>query len=160
MHHSLRLETHGSVLVCRFCGERMDIWLVRFAEHAPMRYHGLDEVAHCKTEEALDTVKSICFLDGGGEQREKAILAILQRWPKLLKRHTAAVSQQRMTALFEKLVGPGNPSSGWQGMSTPELQENSCRKCYEPVSALFSHTRRSASGRCMHSACSSGAEFS
>ncbi|BDA43404.1 hypothetical protein COCOBI_04-4160 [Coccomyxa sp. Obi] len=100
----------------RFCGERMDIWVLRFAEHAPLKYHGLEEVAHCKTEEALGMVNSIWFLDGVGEQRQKAIQAIMERWPILLQRYTAHIAQQRMAALFGQLVGPGNPSSGWQGM--------------------------------------------
>ena len=25
----------------RFCGERMDVWVVRFAEAAPLKFHGL-----------------------------------------------------------------------------------------------------------------------
>ena len=100
---------------CRFCGERMDIWVLRFAEHAPLKYHGLEEVAHCRTEEALGMAKSIWFLDGMGEQRQKAVEAIMERWPLLLMRCTAQIAQQRMTALFGQLVGPGNPSSGWQG---------------------------------------------
>lgn len=109
------------VLLHRFCGERMDVWVIRFAEHAPLKYHGLKEVAHCKTEEALAMVKSIWFLDSIGEQRQKAIGNVLERWPFLLQRHTAEISQQRMAAQYEQLVGPGNPSSGWQGMqSSPQ----------------------------------------
>ncbi len=93
----------------------MDVWVLRFAEHAPLKYHGLEEVAHCKTEEALGMVKSIWFLDGVGEQRQKAIQAIMERWPLLLQRYTEQIAQQQMAALFGQLVGPGNPSSGWQG---------------------------------------------
>ena len=29
------------------------MWVVRFAEATPLKYHGLAEVAHCTTEEAL-----------------------------------------------------------------------------------------------------------
>lgn len=89
--------------------------MLRFAEHAPLKYHGLEEVAHCRTEEALGMVKSVWFLDGVGEQRQKAVQAIMERWPLLSQRYTAQIAQQRMADLFGLVVGPGNPSSGWQG---------------------------------------------
>jgi hypothetical protein len=93
----------------------LDIWVVRFAEHAQLKFHGLLEVAHCKTAEVLNTTKGVWFLDGVGKHRQEAIAAVSQRLSEVQHKEVAAIDYARLAALFKKRVGPGNPSSGWQG---------------------------------------------
>ena len=102
----------------RFCGERMHIWAVRFAEQAPAKYHGLSEVAHCKTEEALQTASALWFLDGSGSQREAAIAALRRRWPVLAQKALVPLDYKLLAQKYEQQVqAPGNPSSGWSGVA-------------------------------------------
>lgn len=52
------------IIACRFCGERLDVWLLRRAEEATLQWHGLGELAHCSTEEALGQ-NPVLWLYGG-----------------------------------------------------------------------------------------------
>lgn len=104
-------------LLLRFCGERLDVWVLRFAEHAPMKFHGLKEVAHCTTAEVINATKAVWFLDGVDKRRQEAVAAILQELPALAQKEIAGIDQRRIAARFAKEVGAGNPSSGWQGLS-------------------------------------------
>ncbi len=95
--------------------------MLRFAEHAPLKFHGLKEVAHCKTAEVLNATRAVWFLDGVDQHRQEAIAAILLEFPELMDKDIAGIDHRRMAARFEKEVGPGfNPSSGWQG-DTPAV---------------------------------------
>ena len=113
----------------------MHIWAVRFAEHAPVKYHGLAEVAHCKTEEALQTASALWFLDGAGKQREAAIAALRLRWPVLAQKTLVPLDHGMLAQRYERLLGaPGNPSSGWSGveripLSVPDV----CSTLFPPV---------------------------
>lgn len=51
--------------VSRFCGERVDVWLLRHAaEDAKLRWHGLGELAHCQTAEVLAS-SPVLWMFGG-----------------------------------------------------------------------------------------------
>ena len=51
-------------VVYRQCGERLDIWVVRYAGHVPLKYHGLNNTIKCGVEEAVEKMRSIWFVDG------------------------------------------------------------------------------------------------
>ena len=61
----------------RECGERLDVWIVRFANHRPLRFHGLDRTWGCNVSDALASVRSIWFLNGETDLEREAVAAAL-----------------------------------------------------------------------------------
>ena len=62
MHTKTSMEPNAAH---RFCGERVDVWLLRHAaEDAHLRWHGLGELAHCATSEVLE-MNPVLWLFGG-----------------------------------------------------------------------------------------------
>jgi hypothetical protein len=55
----------------RFCGERLDVWLLRHSSAAETRHgwHGVGELAHCSTAEALGRRPTL-WLFGGARPRQ------------------------------------------------------------------------------------------
>eukprot|EP00884_Botryococcus_braunii_P012712 jgi/Botrbrau1/21441/Bobra.0216s0049.1 len=101
----------------RFCGERLDIWVVRYASNVKFQYHGLNEIQHCPTTEPMGILKSIWFLDGRGKDREAAIQKVLAKFPQLRHKPWVAIDKKPLLRIFARDVNPtGSPSSGWAGM--------------------------------------------
>jgi hypothetical protein len=48
----------------RYCGEPLDIWVVRYAWGPRYQWHGLGEVSQCSTAEALNATSAIWFYHG------------------------------------------------------------------------------------------------
>lgn len=50
----------------RFCGERVDVWLLRHSSAAETRHqwHGIGELAHCSTTEALSHSPTLWLFGG------------------------------------------------------------------------------------------------
>lgn len=53
------------------------MWVVRFANHRPLRFHGLDRNWACNVSDALATVRSVWFMNGENELERSAVAAAL-----------------------------------------------------------------------------------
>ena len=79
-----RAQVNASDVVIRFnelnfreCGERLDVWIVRFAFHRPLRYHGLDRTWGCNVSDALAAARSVWFLNGETDLEREAVATAL-----------------------------------------------------------------------------------
>ena len=50
---------------------------MRFANHRPLRFHGLDRTWGCNVSDALTTVRSVWFMNGETELERSAVAAAL-----------------------------------------------------------------------------------
>jgi hypothetical protein len=66
----------------RFCGERLDVWLLRHSSAAETRHgwHGVGELAHCGTGEALARRPTLWLFGGARPGRSSCV-----GWSRLLK---------------------------------------------------------------------------
>lgn len=47
-------------LVTRYCGDRLDVWVTRWANHVVSKYHGIGEVEFCNTSLVRPTKLGLC----------------------------------------------------------------------------------------------------
>lgn len=76
------------LLPYRYCGERLDVWVVRFGNTTTSGYHGINEVVHCTTAEAIGRLSSLWFLDNKpGWARQHAMDTIVHNFTKARNLH-------------------------------------------------------------------------
>lgn len=103
----------------RFCGERLDVWLLRRAEEATLQWHGLGELAHCSTAEALEQ-NPLLWLYGGSSWwfNPYSVVAAAVRFPQIARRLAwQGLPFAPWKNLYQTYVTPlGSPSTGWIGL--------------------------------------------
>ena len=63
--------------LCRECGERLDVWIVRFAWKRPLHYHGLTRTKGCNVSDAMLAARSVWFMNGEAEHERDAVKGAL-----------------------------------------------------------------------------------
>ncbi|KAK9865789.1 hypothetical protein WJX84_011150 [Apatococcus fuscideae] len=109
----------------RFCGERLDVWVVRFGNTTESGYHGVNEVTHCTTAEAIGRLSSLWFLDNKpGWARQHAMDTIVQNFTEagwMEDKTWLGIDKRPLTDEFHQTMDKGTtPSSGWIGLRLAE----------------------------------------
>ena len=75
--------------ICRECGERLDIWIVRFAWKRPLHFHGLTRTKGCtNVSDAMTAARSVWFMNGEAEHERDAVRRALLNLTHLQARPT------------------------------------------------------------------------
>ncbi|KAK9792248.1 hypothetical protein WJX73_006276 [Symbiochloris irregularis] len=101
----------------RLCQERLDIWILRHAAHAPMRFHGLNKTKSCTVEEAREAAHAIWFVDGAYADRHADVQDALSHLPELSQIMWMPLDTRNLQDGFARMVdSAAMPSTGWIGM--------------------------------------------
>ena len=76
---------------CRLEGERVDMWVVRFNNEAPLHYWGLKQMGERETEGAMELARSVLFVGGARPQPSASVRDVVAWYPQLDQRKVQQV---------------------------------------------------------------------
>lgn len=101
----------------RLCGERLDIWVVRYAGHVPARYHGLNNTVACGVGKSMEATRAVWLVDGAIGDRRWDVQQALDRVAGLAQRMWMPLDTQVLRDNYHRLVdSKSTASTGWLGM--------------------------------------------
>ncbi|KAK9843956.1 hypothetical protein WJX81_000464 [Elliptochloris bilobata] len=105
-----------------YCGDRMDIWVTRWANHVISKYHGIGEVEFCNTSLAAGAASAVWVLDAMEAKHARQLAEALAAYAPMRRLSLAktVIDWPRMEALFHARLPDAEwnavPSSGWAAM--------------------------------------------